>query len=97
MTEPNSPTLKEIGAAANQRTQHLLKIAKDAANEAEDALYEVTNAPYFTNGLAGAMKEAHMDIAKFCNDIERLAQQTHKHFHPDTEGDSKPIVTKGRE
>ncbi len=90
-------TLKEIGAAANQRTQHLLKIAKDAANEAEDALYEVTNAPYFTNGLAGAMKEAHMDIAKFCNDIERLAQQTHKHFNPDTEGDSKPTVTKGRE
>lgn len=90
-------TLKEIGAAANQRTQHLLKIAKDAANEAEDALLEVTNAPYFTNGLSAALKEAHSSVVKLCTEIERLAQQTHRHFHPDTEGDSKPIVTKGRE
>ena len=81
MTEP---TLKEIGVVAHDRTQAILRIAKDNISLAENALAEVASAPYFTNGLAGAIKDGHAAATKLRTDVERMSQQVHKHFNPPT-------------
>lgn len=81
----SEPTLKAIGQEAEKRTQTLLDDAKAAVMRSEVALREITRAPYFTNGLASTISDAHELATKLSDMIEGLQPRIREHFNPKDE------------